>query len=556
MMRLLCLYVLAISLMSMPSYAEELQVERSLSGVVINDRMAAATDIAARTLWRQMIAEPERFAPASGFNGVGLGSDAHWLRLDFQRTELERSAPWWLVVEPLNLYDLRLYRRNIHGEFEELASGERVPFAAGREREWRQYAFMLPAHGPVYLRAYDPGGVSFPVALWHQHDLERYEQWGELLLGGVYGALLALCLYNLFLAVSLRDPAYGWYVATTLALAIFLAYLYGHAAQWWWRDWPHWVAMGRVILPSLWGMALTGFVMSFFRTRIHLPIAHRILQIFMLSYLMIITMRLAGAHGLPSLLLTAQSLPGVGLVLYIAIRRWRQGMAGARYFLAAYGIVLAGVVIFLLRVCGLLMPSPLTEFAMPVSATLESLIFSLALARRIKSLRHASKAAFIDELTQLPNRRALEQRFKQYAESEAGRGFSLLTVDLDKFKPVNDQWGHAEGDEVLRILAQRMQSCVRQEDIVARIGGDEFIVLLAPPANTDIVSAVIDRLMEVTRQPVRLGDRSHCLSASVGLAYYPRHGRSFSELSRYADMAMYEAKRAGRGTWREAVPTI
>lgn len=267
-------------------------------------------------------------------------------------------------------------------------------------------------------------------------------------------------------------------------------------------------------------------------------------------------MRLAGAHGLPSLLLTAQSLPGVGLVLYIAIRRWRQGMAGARYFLAAYGIVLAGVVIFLLRVCGLLMPSPLTEFAMPVSATLESLIFSLALARRIKSLRHASKAAFIDELTQLPNRRALEQRFKQYAESEAGRGFSLLTVDLDKFKPVNDQWGHAEGDEVLRILAQRMQSCVRQEDIVARIGGDEFIVLLAPPANTDIVSAVIDRLMEVTRQPVRLGDRSHCLSASVGLAYYPRHGRSFSELSRYADMAMYEAKRAGRGTWREAVPTI
>ncbi|HNP52123.1 MAG TPA: hypothetical protein PKJ85_10065, partial [Nitrosomonas nitrosa] len=74
--------------MSMPSYAEELQVERSLSGVVINDRMAAATDIAARTLWRQMIAEPERFAPASGFNGIGLGSDAHWLRLDFQRTEL------------------------------------------------------------------------------------------------------------------------------------------------------------------------------------------------------------------------------------------------------------------------------------------------------------------------------------------------------------------------------------------------------------------------------------------------------------------------------------
>jgi two-component system, sensor histidine kinase LadS len=193
----------------------------NLSGVVINNRMAAATDIAARTPWHQMIAEPERFIPASGLSGAGLGSDAHWLRLDFQRTESEHNVPWWLVVEPLNLYDLRLYRRNISGEFEELVSGDRIPFAAGREREWRQYAFMLPAHGPVYLRAHDPGGVSFPVALWHQEDLERYEQRGELLLGGVYGALLALCFYNLFLAVSLRDPAYGWYVATTLALGIF-----------------------------------------------------------------------------------------------------------------------------------------------------------------------------------------------------------------------------------------------------------------------------------------------------------------------------------------------
>lgn len=552
----LSLLLLALLLMRIaPAHADELLIERRLSGTVINDRMAAAIDITAHTPWRQILAEPQRFTPASGRSGVGLESGAHWLRLDFRRAEAERAAPWWLVVEPLNLYDLRLYRRNAHGEFEELVSGERASFAAGREREWRQYAFILPEHGPVYLRAYDPGGASFPVALWYQDDLERHERLGELLLGSIYGALLAMCFYNFFLALSLRDPAYGWYVATTLALGIFLAYLYGHAAQWWWRDWPQWVAMGRVVLPSLWGLALAGFIMSFFRTRTYLPGAHRLLQVIVLSYLLIITMRLAGAHALPSLILTIQSLPAVGLVFYIAIRRWHQGMVGARYFLSAYGIVMVGTIIFLLRICGLLMPSPLTELAMPVTATLESLVFSLALAGRIKNLRHASEVAFIDELTGLPNRRALEQRFKLYVDSKADQGFSLMTVDLDKFKPVNDLWGHAEGDQVLRALAQRMQSCVRHEDLVARVGGDEFVVLLSPSASKGMVSTVINRLLEVTRAPVHIGGRSHSLSASVGLAHYPNHGCSLAELSRHADMAMYEAKRAGGDTWRAATGT-
>lgn len=547
---LLLLLALLLGLLA-PAQADELLIERGLSGAVINKRMAAATDDTARLPWSQILAEPQRFIPASGRSGAGLGSEAHWLRLDFRRTEVELGAPWWLVIESFNLYDLRLYRRNALGEFEELASGDRVPFAAGREREWRQYAFILPEQGPVYLRAYDPAGASFPVALWRQNDLEYHEHLGELLLGSIYGALMAMCLYNLFLALSLRSRTYGWYVVTTITLGIFLAHLHGHTAQWWWRDSPYWVAMGRIVLPSLWGLTLTGFIMSFFRTSTYLPNAHRLLQAIMLSYLLIIAMRLADLPALSSVMLTALSLPVAALVLYIAMRRWHQGMAAARYFLAAYILLLASSVIFLLRSSGWLIPSPLTELALPVTATLASLVFSFALTGRIKSLRYASEAAFIDELTGLPNRRALEQRFKLYTENEADHGFSLLTVDLDKFKPVNDQWGHAEGDQVLRALAQRMQACVRQEDLVARVGGDEFVVLLSPSASTRIVTAVIKRLLEVTREPVHVGARSHSLSASVGLAHYPSHGRSLAELSRLADMAMYEAKRAGGDTWRE-----
>ena len=551
--RLLLLLLALLMGLPVPAQADELLIERGLSGVVINKQMAAATDATARLSWSQILAEPQRFIPASGRCGAGLGSGAQWLRLDFRRAETEYSAPWWLVVEPFSLYDLRLYRRNALGEFEEITSGERVPFKAGREREWRQYAFVLPEHGPVYLRAYDPDCASFPVTLWHEDDLEFHEHLGELLLGGIYGGLMVMCLYNLFMALSLRDSVYGWHVMTTLALGALLVYLHGHAAQWWWREEPQWLVMGRIILPSLWGLTLAGFIMSFFRTRTYLPNTHRLLQIIMLSYLLIIAMRVASLHELPSLVLTALALSVAALVLYITIRRWYQGMTSARYFLVAYILLLAGTTVFLLSLCGWLIPNRLTELAIPMTATLASLVFSLALTGRIKSLRNASKAAFIDELTGLPNRRALEQRFKLYTESEADQCFSLLSVDLDKFKPVNDQWGHAEGDQVLRALTRRMQACVRHEDLVARVGGDEFAVLLSPSASTGIVTAVIKRLLEAARAPVHVGTRSHRLSASVGLAHYPNDGRSLAELSRHADLAMYKAKRAGGNTWREVM---
>ena len=106
---------------------------------------------------------------------------------------------------------------------------------------------------------------------------------------------------------------------------------------------------------------------------------------------------------------------------------------------------------------------------------------------------------------------------------------------------------------MLRALTRRMQACVRHEDLVARVGGDEFAVLLSPSASTGIVTAVIKRLLEAARAPVHVGTRSHRLSASVGLAHFPNHGRSLAELSRHADLAMYEAKRAGGNTWREVM---
>ena len=158
--------------------------------------------------------------------------------------------------------------------------------------------------------------------------------------------------------------------------------------------------------------------------------------------------------------------------------------------------------------------------------------------------------AFYDPLTQLPNRRLLEERLKHGINRERrdGRQLALLMLDLDRFKAVNDSLGHLAGDELLQQVAARITTRLRDIDMVARLGGDEFIVLLediAQPKDAarvakDIIADLTDPFCLIQSGNVRIG-------ASIGIALYPRHGDSPEQLMDHADAALYQAKAAGRG---------
>lgn len=170
------------------------------------------------------------------------------------------------------------------------------------------------------------------------------------------------------------------------------------------------------------------------------------------------------------------------------------------------------------------------------------------------TLRKASedevkRLAFFDPLTQLPNRRLLTDRLHQ-AITKAKRDhdhMALIYVDLDKFKPVNDHHGHAAGDMLLQAVAHRMRTCVRESDTVARVGGDEFVVLLSNIHHSNDALAVAEKIHTALRDPFELatGQRVN-ISSSAGLALYPDHGTDEATLSRHADEAMYAAKAQGR----------
>lgn len=157
-----------------------------------------------------------------------------------------------------------------------------------------------------------------------------------------------------------------------------------------------------------------------------------------------------------------------------------------------------------------------------------------------------------DSLTGLPNRHWL-LNFVPTALAQAqagGHGAALLFVDLDEFKHVNDSHGHAVGDRLLGLAAERLLSQVRPGDSVARFGGDEFVVLLSPFDSDPQAAHVAERIVDAFGKPFVIGDDQHRIGASVGIAVYPRDGTDAATLIRHGDIAMYAGKAEGKGQYR------
>lgn len=179
-----------------------------------------------------------------------------------------------------------------------------------------------------------------------------------------------------------------------------------------------------------------------------------------------------------------------------------------------------------------------------------SLMFSGQLRNRLTMERQLQKLAWFDSLTGLPNRAQLQRESLRVLADANGNSssFATLFIDLDRFKRVNDSQGHAAGDEVLSEIARRLRDHVRGEDLIGRLGGDEFLAILQ---NCDVLKAnqIAGRILQAVYQPIVINskhDTSITISASIGISLYPHDGQDTDTLLRNADMAMYQAKSAGR----------
>lgn len=178
----------------------------------------------------------------------------------------------------------------------------------------------------------------------------------------------------------------------------------------------------------------------------------------------------------------------------------------------------------------------------------------IGLARDITALKQAEQhlrfLAHHDPLTGLTNRSLFADRLETALRTtdRHNTGLALLFLDLDDFKPINDQFGHEMGDQLLVQVARRLEQCTRDSDTVARMGGDEFTVLLTDIDNHVSLAIAVDKIRATLAEPFKLGDRSVFLSCSIGTAFYPEDGRTASALLSCADGRMYDHKRRQRAS--------
>ena len=197
----------------------------------------------------------------------------------------------------------------------------------------------------------------------------------------------------------------------------------------------------------------------------------------------------------------------------------------------------------------------LESMCVPILDDSKQMIGALGINRditsRIEETQRLHDRAHYDELTQLPNRYLLLDRLNHLIEhAERNKStFALFYIDMDRFKTINDTKGHAFGDKVLKEIALRLSQSIHSSDTVARIGGDEFIVILKNISNKDDLSNMAEAIIKEMSEPFKIDGEESQIGCSVGIATFPESGTTIDALLLYADKGMYKAKRKERGTY-------
>ena len=238
------------------------------------------------------------------------------------------------------------------------------------------------------------------------------------------------------------------------------------------------------------------------------------------------------------------------LLIWAALRFGTLGASAAMLLvsiISAWGTVLGGGPF----VSGTLSDNLLSLQLFIGTSAVTVMVLAAAVAERIAAEKTLGRMAFHDSLTGLPNRKALQERLNVALTiaKRNERKAALIFLDLDKFKSINDTFGHHIGDMALRKVAERLREAIREEDTVARLGGDEFIIMLSEVSSAADASNVAEKVLTALESPIVFGTDTLLVTASMGITLYPEDGTDALTLLRKADGAVYKAKDAGRNRY-------
>ncbi|MDP3816665.1 7TM diverse intracellular signaling domain-containing protein, partial [Pseudomonas sp.] len=401
------------------------------SGASLNEQIELLEDVDGQLTIADM-ADPavrSRFQPANGRATVGQSRHPWWVKVSLQR-RLDAPAQWWLENAGITIFNLQLYLPDGQGGWHKRETGDAVPYAQGRDHAYRRMLFKLPELGSapitLYFRSLDPAGNSFPLKVWQLPDLEQQASNENIGFGLIYGVILALLLYNLFILLALRDKAYFWYVMATACVLVFILSMTGHGFQYLWPGSavPFW--LDRITLPSLWGIFVMRFTQELLYTKHGLIWPHRLLNTGCVLYMLAILINAFGLRAEGALMIALTPIVTVPTALFSAGVRCYQGFIPARFYLFGYGAVLSSTLVLVMRAAGLIEPSNFTAYLFPLSVATETILFSFALAYRIQMLKQEKAAA----LQQADREKTARLAQAQANAAELQHSVELRTAEL------------------------------------------------------------------------------------------------------------------------------
>jgi len=495
------------------------------------------------------------FDPAR-LNAIATGEHGAWVEL--RPADAQGAWPegdWVLQVEEPGLQAASLFPAN----------GTPVPDAGlMRPRKgWQGHGRIgFPVDratlgdAPLLLRM-EPGRVIAPplrFSLVTAEEFRREDARWLAMATACLAIMAAMAIMALLFAAELRDPTFVWYAIYVLTYALVLAIQTGYVADP--LGWG-WIAQA----PNAWGRAATGcsvlsaslFVSRFaalahYAPRMRIAVLGLGVSTFVLMVLGSLPVR--SLIVVSSMLINPLLILGGPTILVASLMAWWRGSRYGGFFLLGWTPLLAITVLGSAQVFGVLQDWTWLGDASLVTGAAEALVLSLGLGDRALALRHdrdiAQALADSDALTNVFNRRGLDRRLGSLIEHalRQRRPLTVLFLDLDRFKLLNDRQGHAAGDAALIVVTRLMRADMRAHDVLGRYGGEELLAVL-PGCDMIVASTIAERIRsDLQAQAIPVTGPGDALTASIGIATLER-GDDAQALIARADRAMYAAKRAG-----------
>jgi diguanylate cyclase len=500
--------------------------------------------------------------PASPHAGMGFRDEALWFHVPLA-VAADSDGRWVLEIDYALLNRIEVFIARA-GRAEKIATmGSLMPF---RDRP-------LGSRTPAVIVDFQPGlaadvlfhvdtrsSVIVPVKFLKPAEFHALAN-HEFLLQGILIAIgLCLLVFSVQQWISLRDAVYAKYAAVIVCHLLFSMHLFGLGAIYLWTD-QAWIEVHMAGLSLLMVSAtLALFVEAVLADDLHprARLALKALAAALALFALLFALDLMNNRWLGVVSAVFGLMPAL-IGLRGALARVRRGDSVGTYFIVAWtGYFLTGVVLSL-TINGHIGVNFWTLHALQFGATFDMLLFMriviLRTAAEHRVAQHAKherdimkSLAHSDSLTALKNRRGLNEALAALVpQASPERLLALYMLDLDGFKPVNDQYGHDVGDELLVAIGSRLTATVGPQDIVARVGGDEFVIVASNLPSAAEATALGSRLLAAFRAPFRQGVLDCQVGVTIGYVLVPLDGSHIASLLKAADAAMYAGKQLGKG---------